>query len=123
RTHVSKRSWSSSPSVSGQPGQSATVHKSVTPFKSAGASGTKPRLRVQASSDSGKISSKSKTADLGLRKPQSPPSDLIRGQSAEPVRVLSRVAAAVASMRAAIAPGAVRTSEPPKTTPEIGQPL
>jgi pSer/pThr/pTyr-binding forkhead associated (FHA) protein len=64
---------------------------------------THPGLHVSAGRDSPGISPTSKTADLGLKAAQDPTQDSAR--SSEPAKARSRVAAALASVRAAMAAG------------------
>jgi len=72
---------------------------------------TAPGLHAPPVRDSANALSKSKTADFGLRKPQSVAQDAARNLCGEPKTVRSRVAAALASMRAAMAATPVTTAD------------
>ncbi|MBV8453518.1 MAG: serine/threonine protein kinase, partial [Deltaproteobacteria bacterium] len=91
------------------------VHAATPPSKSAAKIGTQSRFHFPAAHDSIIVSSTSKTADLGLKKPQRSQPDASANPSAEPGRARSRMAAAFASMRAAMAasPAATTTSANP----------
>jgi serine/threonine protein kinase len=82
-------------------------HGPTPPSKPGARIRTEPVLHVPPLSDSSIVSSKSKTLDFGIRKPRSAAPDAVRNPSGEPGRVRSRVAAALASMRAAMAAGPV----------------
>jgi serine/threonine protein kinase len=84
--------------------------QAAPPFKSAAGIGMQSELHLPVARDSVIGSSTSKTADLGLKKPPGLGSDASRNLYGEPDRARSRVAAAFASMRAAMA------SNPPATT-------
>jgi hypothetical protein len=84
---------------------------------------TGPTIHAQSAIDSPKVSSNSKTADLGLRKGQKLPSEAARSRSGEARNVLSRVAAALASMRTAVGAGPVRTTATVSPTVTARKPL
>jgi serine/threonine protein kinase len=82
---------------------------------------TQPALHLAAARDSAivsssMVSSTSKTADLGLKKRQRSEPDASQSLSGEPARARSRVGAALASMRAAIAAGPPTASSNPTLT-------
>ncbi len=99
----------SSAQVSSRIGR-ADRHHELTPSKPAAKIGTQPGLHLPAAGDSTSLSSTSKTADLGLKKPQNLAPDAVRQPSGEGRKARSRVAAALASMRAAMAPGPLTTA-------------
>jgi len=112
---------SSAATVSGKPASSspqASVaaigpnknHGPTPPSKPAAKTGTEPVVHVPPLSDSPIVSSKSKTVDFGIRKQRSVAPDAVRNPSGEPGKVRSRVAAALASMRATMAAGTVTTT-------------
>jgi len=80
------------------------------PSKASARIGTAPGLHVPPVRDSAIASSKSKTVDFGLRKPKDVAPNAARNPSSEPGRGRSRLAAALASMRAAMAAGPVTTT-------------
>jgi serine/threonine protein kinase len=85
------------------------VHAVTPPSKSAARIRTQPEFHLPAR-DAIIVSSTSKTVDLGLQKPQKLGPDASRNLSVKPSNARSRVAAAFASMRAAMA------ASPPATT-------
>ncbi|MBV8360792.1 MAG: protein kinase [Deltaproteobacteria bacterium] len=72
--------------------------------------GTQPELHLPVARDSVVVSSTTKTADLGLKKPQRLGPDASRNLYGEPGKAHSRVAAAFASMRAAMAANSLATT-------------
>jgi serine/threonine protein kinase len=81
----------------------------MVPSKAAARVETQRGLRLGSVRDSAGVSSISKTADLGLKKRENSDS-AVGNVSGEPSKVLSRVAAALASMRAAMAVAPVTTT-------------
>jgi hypothetical protein len=79
-------------------------------------------LQIPAARDSLGALSTSKTVDLGLRKPQKPGSESSLIQPDEPGKGRSRVAAALASVRAAIAAVPPTTAASAKPTLGAGEP-
>jgi hypothetical protein len=84
------------------------------PPKPAARIGTEPSLHLHPARDSLTSASKSKTVDLGLRKSQNAMPDAARSSSSEPGRLRSRVAAAFASVRAALAAESVVATAAPR---------
>jgi FHA domain len=74
---------------------------------------TQRGLHPQPAARPAEASSISKTADLGLKKPQGPVAEAARISTGEPNKVIARMASALASMRAAISVG------PPATTASV----
>lgn len=106
-----------SPPISAQAGKPARPHPPKPP--------SNPATRTATESDlsgphSIKTSSNSKTADLGLRQPGNSVSDATRGSSG---KMLSRVAGALASMRAAIGAGTVTGTDSRKAIAGVKQQL
>jgi serine/threonine protein kinase len=99
------------------------VHAATPPSKSDARIGTQPGLHLPAARDSVIVSSTTKTADLGLKKPQSLGLDASRNLSGESGKAHSRVAAAFASMRAAIAASPLATTASANPTLAAGRPL
>jgi serine/threonine protein kinase len=86
------------------------------PFKSVAKSGTQPRIHLPAARDSVIVSSTSKTADLGSKEAQSSGPNAKRNPSGQQVKARSRVAAALASVRTAMA-GPLITTASANATP------
>ncbi|MBV8771084.1 MAG: protein kinase [Deltaproteobacteria bacterium] len=107
----------SSAPIIGHAGKPASSDIAKPPPSPAARTATEPELRGPQSI---KTSSNSKTADLGLRRPQNSVSDLTRGSSG---KMLSRVAAAVASMRTAIGAGAGSNTDSPTGITVVKQQL
>jgi serine/threonine protein kinase len=98
------------------------VHAATPLSKSAARIETQPGLHLSAAGASVVVSSTSKTADLGLKKLQPLGPDSSQNQSGEPERARSRVAAALASMRAAMA-GPLTTTASANPARGAGRPL
>lgn len=99
------------------------AHAPTPPSKSAARIGTQPRIHLPPARDSAISSSTSKTADLGLKRPQELAADANRHPSGKPGRTYSRVAAALASMRAAMAAGPLTATASANPTFAAGRPL
>jgi serine/threonine protein kinase len=127
---VSSGSVAASRSIPSPPAQTslraAAPSKSeaaMSPVQTAAGIATQRGLHLPAPRSSAAPSSTSKTADLGLKRPQRPPSDVARTPESESGRVISRVAAALASMRAAMVAGPVTTTSAAKPTLAAEEPL
>ena len=112
---------SSSAQVSGRGADK--VRAATPPSKSAPKIGTQPGLHLPAARNSVIVSSTTKTADLGLKKLQRSGPDASRNLSGEPGRTRSRVVAAFASMRAAIAASPLATTASANPALAAGRPL
>lgn len=99
------------------------VHAPAPPSKSAARTGTQSGLHLPAARDSVIVSSTTKTADLGLKKPQRLGPDASPNLSSEPGRARSRVAAAFASMRAAMTASPLATTASANPALAAGRPL
>jgi serine/threonine protein kinase len=98
------------------------VH-AATPLLTPARIGTQPRIRHPAARDAVIVTSTSKTADLGLKSPEKSGPNAGRSISAAPGGARSRVAAALASMRAAMAASPFATRSSASLTLAAGRPL
>jgi serine/threonine protein kinase len=99
-------SLSPSPGIPGRSVAPSKIEIATPESKAAPRSGTRQGLH-QSPRNSAPVSSTSKTADLSLTKSQGPASKAAPNLPGESRKVMSRVAAALASMRAAMAAGPV----------------
>jgi|GEM_PF-374003 len=113
----------SSAPVSARAAGADKAHAPTPPSKSAARIGTRPRIHPPPARDSAISSSTSKTADLGLKTPQELGADANRHPSGKPGRAYSRVAAALASMRAAMAAGPLTATASANPTFTAGRAL
>jgi serine/threonine protein kinase len=93
----------SSPQVAAGVAGEGKVPQAAPLSKSAARIGAQPQLHPPAARDSLSVSSTSKTADLGSKQARSLRPDANRNLSGEPIKARSRVASALASVRAAMA--------------------
>jgi serine/threonine protein kinase len=96
---VSSASWTNKRSPDLRSGSPKRLSKSVPKTE------TGPGLYRRPAGDSVAVSSSSKTVDLGLRKPQNLAHPAAHNSSLEPATVRARLAAALSTVRAAIAAG------------------